>query len=312
MKICYFDDFKLGIVKGDNVVDVSAVVQDIPHTGPHNLISGLIEHFDAYRGKLEAAVAAGTGVPLKSVRLRSPLPRPYNIDCMAVNYMEDGTRSEPAPINAFHKSPSGVIGDGDTMILEDIPATIFEGEAELALVIGKRASKVKAADAMQYIFGYVNFIDGSARGLPPPTNVFYQMKSRDTYAPMGPFLVTADEIKDPQKMQVTLKVNGIVKQNFNTDDMAHKIPRCIEWVSSIHTLEPGDVLATGTNHRGLNSFMDGDKVELECEGLGVLHIHVKDDLKRTWSRDTRLEHANKGLPGVQTPQLTGKYAKAAQ
>ncbi len=312
MKICYFDDFKLGIVKGDNVVDVSAVVQDIPHTGPHNLISGLIEHFDAYRGKLEAAVAAGTGVPLKSVRLRSPLPRPYNIDCMAVNYMEDGTRSEPAPINAFHKSPSGVIGDGDTMILEDIPATIFEGEAELALVIGKRASKVKAADAMQYIFGYVNFIDGSARGLPPPTNVFYQMKSRDTYAPMGPFLVTADEIKDPQEMQVTLKVNGIVKQNFNTDDMAHKIPRCIEWVSSIHTLEPGDVLATGTNHRGLNPFMDGDKVELECEGLGVLHINVKDDLKRTWSRDTRLEHANKGLPGVQTPQLTGKYSKAAQ
>ena len=310
MKICYFDDFKLGIVKGDNVVDVSAVVKDIPHTGPHDLINGLIERFDAYRGKLDAVVAKEAGVPLKSVRLRSPLPRPINIDCMAVNYMEDGTRSEPAPINAFHKSPSGVIGDGDTMVLQDIPATIFEGEAELALVIGKRATNVNAADAMSYIFGYVNFIDGSARGLPPPGNVFYQMKSRDTFAPMGPFLVTADEIKNPQKMQITLKVNGIVKQNFNTDDMAHKIPRCIEWVSSIHTLEPGDVLATGTNHRGLNAFMDGDKVELECEGLGVLHINVRDDLKRTWSRDTRLEHANKGLPGVQTPQLTGKYAPA--
>ena len=256
MKICYFDDFKLGIVKGDNVVDVSAMVKEIPHTGPHDLINGLIERFDAYRGKLEAAVAKETGVPLKSVRLRSPLPRPINIDCMAVNYMEDGTRSEPAPINAFHKSPSGVIGDGDTMVLQDIPATIFEGEAELALVIGKRATNVKAADAMSYIFGYVNFIDGSARGLPPPGNVFYQMKSRDTFAPMGPFLVTADEIKYPQKMQITLKVNGIVKQNFNTDDMAHKIPRCIEWVSSIHTLEPGDVLATGTNHRGLNAFME--------------------------------------------------------
>ena len=310
MKICYFDDFKLGVVKGDNVVDVSAVVKDIPHTGPHNLINGLIERFDAYRGKLEAAVAKETGVPLKSVRLRPPLPRPHNIDCMAVNYMEDGTRSEPAPINAFHKSPSGVIGDGDTMVLQDIPATIFEGEAELALVIGKRASNVKAADAMQYIFGYVNFIDGSARGLPPAGNTFYQMKSRETFAPIGPFLVTADEIKDPQKMQVTLKLNGIVKQNFNTDDMAHKIPRCIEWVSSIHTLEAGDVLATGTNHRGLNAFMDGDKVELECAGLGVLHINVRDDLKRTWSRDTRLEHHNKGLEGVSTPQLTGKYAPA--
>jgi 2-keto-4-pentenoate hydratase/2-oxohepta-3-ene-1,7-dioic acid hydratase in catechol pathway len=127
---------------------------------------------------------------------------------------------------------------------------------------------------------------------------------------MGPFLVTADEIKDPQKLQITLKVNGVVKQNFNSDDMAHKIPRCIEWVSSIHTIEAGDVLATGTNHRGLNAFMDGDKVELECEGLGVLHINVRDDLKRTWSRDTRLEHHNKGLEGVSTPQLTGKYAPA--
>jgi 2-keto-4-pentenoate hydratase/2-oxohepta-3-ene-1,7-dioic acid hydratase in catechol pathway len=196
------------------------------------------------------------------------------------------------------------------MVLPDVPATIFEGEAEMAIVIGKRATNVKAADAMGHIFGYVNFIDGSARGLPPAGNTFYQMKSRETFAPMGPFLVTADEIKDPQKMQITLKVNGVVKQNFNTDDMAHKIPRCIEWVSSIHTLEPGDVLATGTNHRGLNAFMDGDKVELECEGLGRLHINVRDDLKRTWSRDTRLEHHDKGLEGVQTPQLTGKYAPA--
>jgi len=312
VKIMFFDDFKLGIVKGDNVVDVSAVVKDIPHTGPHNLITGLIERFDDYRAKLESAVAAGTGVPLKSVRIRPPLPRPFNIDCMAVNYMEDGTRAEPAPINAFHKSPSGVIGDGDTMVLPDIPATIFEGEAEMALVIGKRATNVKAADAMKHIFGYVNFIDGSARGLPPAGNTFYQMKSRDTFAPMGPYLVTADEITDPQKLQIKLWVNGVLKQNYNTDDMAHKIPRCIEWVSSIHPLEPGDVLATGTNHRGLNAFMDGDKVELETEGLGRLHITVRDDLKRTWSRDTRLEHHNKGLEGVQTPQLTGKYSKAAK
>ncbi len=312
MKILFFDDFKLGILKGDNVVDVTAVVQDIPHTGPHNLIIGLIERFGDYRKKLEDAVAKGSGVPVKSVRIRPPLPRPHNIDCMAVNYMEDGTRAEPAPINAFHKSPSGVIGDGDTMVLPDIPATIFEGEAEMALVIGKRATNVKAADAMSHIFGYVNFIDGSARGLPPAGNTFYQMKSRETFAPMGPYLVTADEIPNPQKMQIKLWVNGVLKQNYNTDDMAHKIPRCIEWISSIHTLEAGDVLATGTNHRGLNAFMDGDKVELECEGLGRLHINVRDDLKRTWSRDTRLEHHNKGLEGVQTPQLTGKYSKAAQ
>ena len=89
-------------------------------------------------------------------------------------------------------------------------------------------------------------------------------------------------------------------QNFNTDDMAHKIPRCIEWVTSIHTLEPGDILATGTNHRGLNPFMDGDKIELEIEGLGRLHFNVKDELKRTWARKTRLQmhEAAEKTPGA--------------
>jgi 2-keto-4-pentenoate hydratase/2-oxohepta-3-ene-1,7-dioic acid hydratase in catechol pathway len=309
MKIVYFDDFKLGVLKGDSVVDVSDAVKDIPHTGPHNLISGLIERFADYKGKLEKAVASGKGIPLKSVRIRPPLPKPVNIDCMAVNYMEDGTRSEPAPINAFHKSPSAIIGHGDTMVLPDIAATVFEGEAEFAVVIGKRASHVKAADAMSYVFGYTNFIDGSARGVLPPGNVFYQMKSRDTFAPIGPYLVTADEIKDPHKLQLKLWVNGEIKQNFNSSDMAHKIPRCIEWVTSIHALEPGDILATGTNHRGLSAFQDGDSVELEVEGLGRLHFKVRDDLKRTWSRETRLERTEKKLEGL-TPQLTGKYAKA--
>jgi 2-keto-4-pentenoate hydratase/2-oxohepta-3-ene-1,7-dioic acid hydratase in catechol pathway len=309
MKLAFFDDFKLGVVKGDNVVDVSAAVAGVPHLGPHDLINGVIARFAELRPKLEEAAARSAGVPLASVRLRPPLPKPNNIDCMAVNYMEDGTRTEPAPINAFHKSPNAVIGPGDTMVLPDVPATIFEGEAEMAVVIGKRAKNVKAADAMGYVFGYVNFIDGSARGLPPPGNVFYQMKSRDTFAPLGPWIVTADEIREPHKLQIKLWVNGVLKQNFNTSDMAHKVARCIAWVSSIHTLEPGDVLATGTNHRGLSSFMDGDLVELETEGLGRLHIRIRDDLKRTWSRDTRLEHSEKKLEGVTTPQLTGKYAK---
>ena len=310
MKIAYFDDYKLGVLKGDTVVDVSSVVAGIPHIGPHDLINGVIERFAEYRPRLEDAAARGQGVPLANVRLRPPLPRPTNIDCMAVNYMEDGTRTEPAPINAFHKSPTAVIGPGDTMVLPDVPATIFEGEAEFAVVIGKRAKNVKAADAMSYVFGYTNFIDGSARGLPPPGNVFYQMKSRDTFAPIGPYLVTADEIRDPHKLPIKLWVNGTVKQSFNSDDMAHKIPRCIEWVSSIHTLEPGDILATGTNHRGLSSFQDGDVVELETEGLGKLRINVRDELKRTWSRETRLEVANRGAKEVHTPQLTGKYAPA--
>jgi 2-keto-4-pentenoate hydratase/2-oxohepta-3-ene-1,7-dioic acid hydratase in catechol pathway len=310
MKLAFCDDFKLCVVTGDKAVDVSDVVKHIPHLGPQDVMRGVIEQFDALKGKLADAAAKGQGKPLAQVKFRPPLPKPENIICMAVNYMEDGTLPEPAPINAFMKSPSAIIGDGDTMVLPDMAASVFEGEAEIAVVIGKRASHVKAADAMSYVFGYTNFIDGSARGVVPPTNVFYQMKSRDTFAPIGPYIVTADEIKDPQKLQIKLTNNGVVMQSFNTDDMAHKIPRCIEWVTSIHTLEPGDILATGTNHRGLNPFMDGDKIELTCEGCGTLHIAVRDDQKRTWARITRLAHKQSGAEGVHTKQTGGKYAPA--
>jgi 2-keto-4-pentenoate hydratase/2-oxohepta-3-ene-1,7-dioic acid hydratase in catechol pathway len=315
MKILYFDDFKLGVLKGDAVVDVSAEVKDIPHTGPGDLMNGLIERWGTYKPKLEAAVARGTGLPVASVRVRPPVPGPRTIDCMAVNYMEDGTRSAPAPINAFHKSPGAIIGHGDTMVLPDVPATIFEGEAEMAAVIGKKCSNVSESEAMSHVFGYMNFIDGSARGLPPQGNVFFQMKSRDTFAPIGPYLVTADEIKDPLKLQVRQWNNGVLMQNFNTDDMGHKIAKCIAWLSSIHTLLPGDIVATGTNHRGLNPYMDGDTIEQEIDGLGRLKFTVKDALKRNWARKTRLqmheevkEKTAGSYPDI-TPQLSGKYAK---
>jgi len=311
MKLLYFDDYKLGVLKGDSVVDVSSVVVDIPHIGPHDLIVGLIERFAQYRARLEETAARGQAVPVRAVKIRPPLPRPGNLDCMALNYKEEGARSEPAPINAFLKSPNGIIGNEDTMVLPDAPATVFEGEAEVAVVMGRRAFNVRAADAMEYVFGYCNFIDGSARGLPPTGNTFYQMKSRETFAPIGPYLVTADEIVEPHALQVRLWVNGIPRQDFNTNDMVYKIPRCIEWVSSIHSLDPGDVLATGTDHRGLSAFQDGDVVEIETQGLGRLRIHVRDALKRTWSRETRGERLLKGLPPV-APQLSGKYAPERQ
>ncbi len=308
MKIIFFDDFRLGVLSGDQVVDVSDKVTDIPMVGPHDLINGLIENFENYRSVFEAAAASGDGVPLDGVRIRPPLPRPINIDCMAVNYMEDGTRSEPAPINAFTKAPNSIIGPDDTMVLQDIPATVFEGEAELGVVIGRRCYQVSEAEAMDYVFGYINFIDGSARGLPPAGNVFFQMKARETFTPIGPYLVTKEEISDPQSLPIKLWVNGNLMQDFNTDDMAHSITRCIEWISHVHALEPGDIIATGTNHGGLNPFHDGDVVELECEGLGRLKINIRDDLKRTWERTTRLKRMEKGLEPPHAPQLTGKYA----
>ena len=312
MKIGFFNDWRLGVITlggsgGDGVVDVMDAVRQVKHMGPHDLINGVIEQFATLRKPIEEAAAKGKGVPLASVKMRAPLPRPVTIDCMAVNYMEDGTLKEAPAINAFHKSPSAIIGPGETMVLPDVPARVFEGEAEMALIIGKRASNVKAADAMPYIFGYTNFIDGSARGLPPANNVFFQMKSRETFAPIGPWITTADEVRNPQELKIQLWNNGVLKQNFNTNDMAHKIPRCIEWATHCHTLLPGDIIATGTNHRGLHAFHDGDHVELEVEGLGRLHFDVRDELKRTWTRDSRLERTQKGLDPL-NDQLTGKHA----
>ena len=201
-----------------------------------------------------------------------------------------------------------MIGPGDTMVLPDVPAEIFEGEAEMAVVIGKRAENINEDDAMDHVFGYVNFIDGSARGVGPESNSFFQMKSRATFAPLGPYLVTKDEIPDPQNLEIKMWVNGNVTHEFNTKAMVNSIRRCVSWLSSVHVLEPGDVIATGTDHRGMSAFQDDDKIELETDGLGKLTVYVADPLKRTWGRRTRGELVGK-TPSFE-PQLTGKYGKS--
>jgi 2-keto-4-pentenoate hydratase/2-oxohepta-3-ene-1,7-dioic acid hydratase in catechol pathway len=306
LKLAFFDDFRLGVVRGHEIIDVSAVTAEIPRAHPQDVLRVVIEDWDAWRPRLEAAADRGPGVRLETVAIRPPVPRPVNIDCMAVNYLEGGSLDSLPPIGAFHKTPDSIIGPGDTMVLPDVPGTIFEGEAELGLVIGKRGKDVPLSAAMDCVFGYTNLIDGSARGL-PGLNAFYPMKSRDTFCPIGPFLVTKDEIPDPQNLAVRLWNNGELMQDFSTSDMARPIPQCIEFISSVHTIEPGDLIATGTHHGGLNPFMDGDEIELEVEGLGRLRVSVRDDLKRTWKRETRHDRQAQGKAGP-TPQLTGKYA----
>ena len=277
MKLVYFNDYRLGVLKGEQVVDVSAAVADIPHVGPGDLMSGLIARFDAYKPKLQAAADAAPGVPLASVSLRAPLPKPGNIVCMAVNYMENGTLKEAAPINAFHKAPTAIMGPGDTMVLPDVPASIFEGEAEMAIVIGKRAKNVSQADAFKHIFGYINFIDGSARGLAPQS--FFHMKSRDTFAPIGPWLVTADEIADPNQLDLWIKVNGEMRQQSNTRHLVYDVARLIEFASSFYTLQPGDVIMTGTPE-GVGPVKPGDLLEAGVAQVGELTIRIAPDYAR--------------------------------
>jgi 2-keto-4-pentenoate hydratase/2-oxohepta-3-ene-1,7-dioic acid hydratase in catechol pathway len=309
VKILLYDDFRLGVLVDAHVIDVSAVADEIPRAHPQDIMNRLIADWEHFRTSIEEELLRGHKVPLEQVRVRPPLPRPANIDCMARNYMENGTLPERPPINAFTKSPNSVIGHGDTMVLPDVAATVFEAEAELAVVIGRYADNVTADEALDYVFGYTNLIDGSARGIPPRQNAFYQMKSRGTFCPIGPFILTADEVPDPQNLPVRLWNNGVLMQDFNTSDMAYSIAESIAFISSVHPLEPGDLVATGTNHGGLHPLMEGDVLELEVGPLSRLRIDIRDDLKRTWTRETRHQRTEAGLEGG-SPQLTGKYAPA--
>lgn len=287
MKLVLFNDYVPGVLRGDAVIDVSAVLADIPRVSPQTLMSGLIERFDQYRGALEKAVAnASVGIPVGQVRLRPPLPEPTRIVCMAVNYMEGGTRALPADRDAFLKSPSAVIGPGDTIVLPDCPVPHFHHEAELGVVIGKTASHISAEDAADYLFGYVNFMDVSARNVAPNgNNSFFWGKSWDTFAPMGPAIVTADEIKDPHNLSIKLWVSGELRQDLSTSDMGRSVWEVMEFVTWITTMKAGDIISTGTNHIGLGPIQDGDSIEMEIEGLGRLAVNVSDEWKRTWPRE---------------------------
>ena len=290
MKLVLFgDDFRLGLLEGDSVIDASSVGSSIHGHTPQELMSKLIENFDQHRGALEA-LRGSSGTPASQVRIRAPLPRPPRLVCMAGNYMESGTRTEPGPINAFNKSSNSVIGHGDTVVLPDAPATVFEHEAELGIVIGKKASAIKADQAFDHIFGYVNFIDVSCRGAGPANrDSFFIGKSWDTFGPMGPALVTADEAGDAQNLPIKLWVDGVLRQDYNTNDMAHNIPALLEWMTWITTLEPGDVIACGTNHRGLGPLQDGETVDMEIGSFGKLTVNIVDAMKREWVKETHAE-----------------------
>ena len=281
MKLALFNDFVPGVVNGDRIVDVSTAVGEIMALPPHDRMPSLIAAFDRLRPALTEAAHA-QGVLLSSVRLRAPSPRPSKLLCGLGNYME-GTDTPKRPLGLFLKSPAAVIGPGDTVELPSAQATIFHHEAELAVVIGPRqAKRVSVEEATAYIFGYTCFIDVSARGL--GQGVGFIDKSFDTFGPMGPWIVTKDEIGDPQKLQVRLWVDGQPRHDYNTDDMEHSVVDLVSWASNVATLEPGDVISCGTNHQGLGPVQDGETVEIEIEKIGRMAVQVRDPLKRSWPK----------------------------
>jgi 2-keto-4-pentenoate hydratase/2-oxohepta-3-ene-1,7-dioic acid hydratase in catechol pathway len=280
MQFVHFDDFRLGVLTGDRVVDVSDLVGGAGD-GPSSRLAALIAKWPELAPALRDAAGSRAGVPLGAVRLRPSVPKPGQLVCAAVNYLEP-ERPEPAPFNAFLKAPTSIIGTGDTVVLPEAPATVFHFEPELALVIGKRAAHLAPEAALEHVFGYTPFIDVSARGLP---GGFFLGKSWHTFAPIGPALVTADAVPAPNALRVELSVNGAPRHVYSTRDMARHIPQLLAEITRVIALEPGDVVATGVHHVGLAPIQGGDRVRLVIEGLGpALELSVRDPLDRTWER----------------------------
>jgi 2-keto-4-pentenoate hydratase/2-oxohepta-3-ene-1,7-dioic acid hydratase in catechol pathway len=276
VKLVLFNEYRPGVLKGDNVIDVSDQVE-LGRDGQETMVN-IINNWDSLRPKLESKVAQSSGVPVSSVQLRAPLPKPGEIMCMAANYREN-TDKPALPISGFVVSPEAVMDPGGTTVLPPYDFTICHHEAELVAVIGKRGKNLSQGEAMSHVFGYTAGVDVSARGL-----WGYLSKAFDGFKPLGPCIVTADEIGDPHKLQVRLSVDGQPRQDYNTEDIGHPTAECIEWWSSITTILPGDLLFVGTNHQQLGPLQDGETAEIEIEKIGKFQFHIVDPKKRSWPK----------------------------
>lgn len=282
MKFVHFDNYRLGLLTGtndDRVVDITELVGTSGER-PQERLAALIENWDNVAPALVVAANEHPSVPVAEVRLRAAVPKPGQLVCAAVNYLEPA-HPEPGPFNAFLKSPLSIIGYGDTVELPDTPASVFHFEPELALVIGKYAAHLTPETALDHVFGYTPFIDVSARGLP---GGFFLGKSWHTFAPLGPAIVTADEIADPNQLTVAFAVNGETRQTYSTGDMARHVPQLLAEITKVIALEPGDVVATGVHHDALSPIAGGDRVRVTIAGVGpALEVLVHDARGRSWS-----------------------------
>jgi len=243
----------------------------------------------------EPLPAAGAALPLDQVRLTAPLPRARrNIFCVGKNYhahakefagsgFDSSAKSGgdiPAHPIIFTKVPECVIGPGDTIVIPADVSTAIDYEAELAVVIGKGGKGIKAADAMQHVWGYTIVNDVTSRDWQSRHQQWHMGKSFDTFCPMGPWLVSADEC-DGTRTQVRCWVNGEERQNASTTDLIFDIPKLIETLSAGITLYPGDVIATGTpvgvgiGFTPPKYLKPGDVVRVEIDGIGVLENPIR-------------------------------------
>lgn len=309
-------DPRPGLLTDRGVIDISSAVR--PNHTPQLVMEGIIQDFDQLRPKLEKLAGTASPLPLSSIRLRPPLPRPHKILCALANYWEHAQR-EPRPLNMFMKNPDAVIGPGDTI---QLPAYtdpwIFMHEAELALVMKGPSKTIKRDNWRDAVFGYTCFIDVTARGegrrtWPASQPMSWLGKSFDTFAPLGPCIVTADEIANPNDLLVRFWNDGQLRHNYNTDDMEHHVPELVEFATTVMTMLPGDIIACGTNHEGLGALQDNETVEIEIQGIGRMALKVHDPLRRTWERGVYMgaDSTNPEAVKRHRPRAAGEAAPTA-
>ena len=246
-------------------------------------VLGLIQGGPALLDRARGAVAGAAGRPLAEVALLAPIPRPPKIVCIGVNYADhaaEAGRALPRWPSVFLKAPSCIVGPGDPIVRPPTTERL-DYEIELAVVIGQRAKSVPREQAMEYVAGYTIMNDVSARDLQLGKDGGIILgKNFDSSAPLGPALALTDEIPDPNSLQLRTWVNGELRQNGNTHTLIFDVPAIIAFLTQQLTLEPGDVIATGTPAGvGLGMkpqvwLQPGDTVRMEIEGIGVLENPV--------------------------------------
>jgi 2-keto-4-pentenoate hydratase/2-oxohepta-3-ene-1,7-dioic acid hydratase in catechol pathway len=281
MRLYAFDDHRLGVLSdAGRLADITALVG--PHAAPRDRMTVLIRDWPELADQVRAAAGAPGGVVLGRARLLAPQPRPGKIIAAPVNYRlhqremggADGvyrgaTVKTIETYAGFIKAPSSIIGPEGAIELPPGERRI-DHEAELGVVVGRAARNVRRDEALEYVFGYVPLLDITVRG--EQDRSF--RKSYDTFTPIGPAIVTADEVGDPGELDLELTVDGELRQSSNTREMIFDVPRLIELYSAAMTLEPGDLIATGTPE-GVGPLEPGQEVVLEIAAVGTLAMPVR-------------------------------------
>jgi 2-keto-4-pentenoate hydratase/2-oxohepta-3-ene-1,7-dioic acid hydratase in catechol pathway len=283
MKICRYEAGRVGLVVDGEIRDATWALEALaPLRWPLPWGDPFILRLEELRAGLEAAAEKSAPEAIDGVTLLSPVANPSKIVGAPVNYRkhfdeaagDDGIHhgNTIKPIETaglFLKSPSSLVGAGEGVALR-FAGRRHDHEVELAVVIGRRADRVTRREALRYVAGYAVGLDMTVRG-PEERSL---RKSIDSYSVLGPWLVTADEIRDPGRLDLSLRVNGELRQSSNTRYLIFDVPRLIEYASSFYTLHPGDVIMTGTPE-GVGPVTPGDVIEATVEGIGSMSVQVR-------------------------------------